>query len=122
MGSIRRRTLLLVLGLLGIALGGISFLGYRDARHEIQELFDARLAQQARLLAGMIPGGMAPDARAALQDALDAGAAEKDVDFYTGKVAAARFFARNVLPKIAAERAIAEATDNWLMDVPESAF
>ena len=33
MGSIRRRTLLLVLGLLGIALGGISFLGYRDARH-----------------------------------------------------------------------------------------
>lgn len=73
MGSIRRRTLLLVLGLLGIALGGISFLGYRDARHEIQELFDARLAQQARLLAGMIPGGMAPDARAALQEALDGG-------------------------------------------------
>ncbi len=73
MGSIRRRTLLLVLGVLGIALGGISFLGYRDARHEIQELFDARLAQQARLLAGMIPGGMAPDARAALQEALDAG-------------------------------------------------
>ena len=72
MGSIRRRTLLLVLGLLGIALGGISFLGYRDARHEIQELFDARLAQQARLLAGMIPGGMAPDARNALQEALDA--------------------------------------------------
>ena len=59
---------------------------------------------------------------AVAQDALDAGAAEKDVDFYTGKVAAARFFARNVLPKIAAERAIAEATDNWLMDVPESAF
>ncbi|WP_297365453.1 ATP-binding protein [Thauera sp.] len=73
MPSIRRRTLLLVLGLLGVALGAISFLGYRDARHEIQELFDARLAQQARLLAGMIPGGMAPQARAALQDALDAG-------------------------------------------------
>ena len=33
-----------------------------------------------------------------------------------------RFFARNVLPKLAAERAIAEATDNDLMDVPESAF
>ena len=84
MGSIRRRTLLLVLGLLGIALGGISFLGYRDARHEIQELFDARLAQQARLLAGMIPGGMAPDARNALQEALDAGglgaAAGKETD------------------------------------------
>ena len=46
----------------------------------------------------------------------------KDRDFYQGKVAAAKFFARNVLPKIAAERQIAEATDNALMDVPESAF
>jgi hypothetical protein len=54
--------------------------------------------------------------------ALDAGASGKDVDFYQGKVAAARFFARTVLPKIAAERQIAEATDNSLMDVPESAF
>ncbi len=54
--------------------------------------------------------------------ALDAGAAPKDVDFYTGKVAAARFYAAQVLPRLAAERAMAEATDNALMDVPESAF
>ncbi|KGN31665.1 butyryl-CoA dehydrogenase [Knoellia sinensis KCTC 19936] len=47
---------------------------------------------------------------------------EKDKDFYTGKVAAAQFFARQVLPRLAAERAMAEATDNELMDVPESAF
>ena len=46
----------------------------------------------------------------------------KDKDFYTGKVAAAQFFARNVLPRLSAERTIAEATDNSLMDVPESAF
>ena len=32
--------------------------------------------------------------------------------FYEGKVAAARFFARTVLPRLTAERAIAEATDN----------
>ena len=56
------------------------------------------------------------------QKALDAGATGKDADFYTGNVAAASFYAKNVLPKIAAERAIAEATDNDLMDVPESAF
>jgi hypothetical protein len=47
---------------------------------------------------------------------------QKDVDFYEGKIAAASFYARNVLPKIAAERQIAEATDNSLMDIPESAF
>ena len=56
------------------------------------------------------------------QAALDAGAAGRDADFYRGKVAAASFYAKNVLPKLAAERAIAESTDNDLMDVPESAF
>ncbi|HRC42270.1 acyl-CoA dehydrogenase [Nostocoides sp.] len=56
------------------------------------------------------------------QDKLDAGASGSERDFYTGKVAAAQFFARNVLPKLAAERAIAEAMDNSLMDVPEAAF
>jgi len=54
--------------------------------------------------------------------ALEAGASAKDVDFYTGKVAAAQFYARQVLPRLAAERAMAEASDNDLMDVPESAF
>jgi len=46
----------------------------------------------------------------------------KDQAFYEGKVAAAQFFARNVLPKISAERAIAEATDLSLMDLPEESF
>ena len=55
--------------------------------------------------------------------ALDAGTAStKDQSFYAGKIAAACFFARTVLPKIAAERQIAEATDNSLMDVSEDAF
>ena len=49
-------------------------------------------------------------------------ASEKDQDFYRGKIAAASFFAKNVLPRLASEKAIAEATDNLLMDVPESAF
>ncbi|MFV0462816.1 MAG: acyl-CoA dehydrogenase [Nostocoides sp.] len=55
-------------------------------------------------------------------EALVAGASGTDKDFYTGKIAAAKFYARQVLPKIAAERAMAEATDNDLMDVPEEAF
>ena len=55
--------------------------------------------------------------------ALDTGTASpKDTLFYEGKIAAASFFARTVLPKIAAERQIAEATDNSLMDVSEDAF
>ncbi|HZA71498.1 MAG TPA: acyl-CoA dehydrogenase [Propionibacteriaceae bacterium] len=42
--------------------------------------------------------------------------------FYEGKVASARWFARTVLPKLSAERAIAEATDLGVMDLPEAAF
>jgi alkylation response protein AidB-like acyl-CoA dehydrogenase len=45
-----------------------------------------------------------------------------DRAFYTGKVAAARFFARTVLPRISADRVVAEGVDNALMDVPEDAF
>src|SRR4051812_20844358 len=50
------------------------------------------------------------------------GASAKDEPFYRGKVAAARFFARQVLPRLAAERAIAEGTDNDLMELDEAAF
>ena len=46
----------------------------------------------------------------------------KDQGFYEGKVVAAQFFARTVLPKITAERAIAEATDLSIMELDESAF
>ncbi|GAA1503859.1 acyl-CoA dehydrogenase [Sphaerisporangium rubeum] len=46
----------------------------------------------------------------------------KDTAFYTGKVAAATFFAQTVLPRLAAERRVAAATDQSLMDLPEDAF
>jgi alkylation response protein AidB-like acyl-CoA dehydrogenase len=42
--------------------------------------------------------------------------------FYEGKVASGRWFARTVLPKLAAERAIAETTDLAVMDLDEAAF
>ncbi|HTW17993.1 MAG TPA: acyl-CoA dehydrogenase [Nocardioides sp.] len=46
----------------------------------------------------------------------------KDQAFYEGKVAAAQFFARTNLPRISAERAIAEATDLSVMDLDEGSF
>lgn len=45
-----------------------------------------------------------------------------DKAFYEGKVAAATFFARNVLPKLAGERAIAENIDDSIMELDENAF
>jgi alkylation response protein AidB-like acyl-CoA dehydrogenase len=45
-----------------------------------------------------------------------------DQAFYEGKLAAARFFATTVLPRLAAEREILEATTLDLMELPEEAF
>jgi alkylation response protein AidB-like acyl-CoA dehydrogenase len=50
------------------------------------------------------------------------GSSEEDKSFYTGKVAAASFFAQTVLPRISAERRILAATGQDLMELPEDAF
>ncbi|AZK95284.1 MULTISPECIES: acyl-CoA dehydrogenase [Streptomyces] len=49
-------------------------------------------------------------------------ASAKDVPFYQGKIAAAKFFAANVLPGVSVERALAESVDGSLMDLDEAAF
>jgi hypothetical protein len=48
--------------------------------------------------------------------------AAADRSFYQGKVAAARFFAREVLPRLAADRRVIEGTTLDPMELPEEAF
>jgi len=45
-----------------------------------------------------------------------------DRDYYAGKIAAANFFAKTVLPRLSAERRILETVDLSVMDIPETAF
>jgi alkylation response protein AidB-like acyl-CoA dehydrogenase len=54
--------------------------------------------------------------------ALDSGADGKDKSFYEGKIAAAQFFAGNVLPEITATRGILARTSTALMDLDDEAF
>ena len=54
-------------------------------------------------------------------DAMEVGG-DKDRDFYTGKVAAARYFTKAVLPKVGLRAQIAAEEDGALMDVPAEAF
>src|SRR5215217_7978655 len=54
--------------------------------------------------------------------ALSGEVSEKDRFFYEGKLAATRFFATQVLPRLSSERAIVENTDNALMEIDESAL
>jgi alkylation response protein AidB-like acyl-CoA dehydrogenase len=62
-------------------------------------------------------------------DALEAGEApsagrsrDDEVAFYTGKVAAARWFTRNALAKVTMRRQVAEQEDGALMGIPVEAF
>jgi len=71
------------------------------------------------LIIGWLLGRQAEVAQARLDEAGLTGA---DRAFYEGKIAAARFFAATVLPRLATEREIAEATTLDLMDLPEEAF
>jgi alkylation response protein AidB-like acyl-CoA dehydrogenase len=47
---------------------------------------------------------------------------EADGAFYQGKLAAARFFTTEVLPRLGSDRVVVEATDDSLMAVPEAAL
>jgi hypothetical protein len=55
-------------------------------------------------------------------NALDSDPNERDRAFYAGKVAAANFFAKNMLPRLTSQRQIAEAVDLSVMEVSEEAF
>jgi alkylation response protein AidB-like acyl-CoA dehydrogenase len=76
------------------------------------------------LIIGWLLTRQAEVAQARLDTADDepSGLSAADRDFYVGKPAAAHFFAATVLPRLAADRRIVEATDLDLMDVPETAF
>ena len=54
MTSIRRRTLTLIIGLMLAGLTVLSLFNLHDSNHEIAEVYDAQLAQNARLLQGVM--------------------------------------------------------------------
>jgi len=59
MKSIRKRIIVRVMGLLVLGSLVLGMFSYRDAAHEVEELFDAQLAQSARVLAGLLSEPMA---------------------------------------------------------------
>ncbi|MEV4809562.1 acyl-CoA dehydrogenase [Micromonospora avicenniae] len=100
-------------GWLGAAQGG-------DAR----ALYKVGLSSRRFLLAigDLVVGWLLQKQAEVALRALNGELAAADQAFYTGKVAAARFFAREVLPRIGADRRIIEGTDLDIMDLPEEAF
>jgi two-component system, OmpR family, sensor histidine kinase QseC len=71
MTSIRQRTLGLALLVFGLSMLVIGFVSYRYAAHEIEELYDASLAQNARLLEGLLQAPLPDTDRTVLLKSLE---------------------------------------------------
>jgi alkylation response protein AidB-like acyl-CoA dehydrogenase len=100
-----------------------SMTGYvTEAMERPEEIYRAGLNTNRLLLAlgDLLIGWLLARQAVAALAALDRDAG--DQDFYLGKVAAARFFAATVLPRLSAEREIVEQTGPDLMELPEAAF
>ncbi|MFC7963346.1 acyl-CoA dehydrogenase [Streptomyces cinereoruber] len=91
---------------------------------DVKNIYKVGLNTTRLLLASgdVVVGYLLLKSAAVAAEKLAAGASGKDVPFYQGKIAAAKFFAANVLPGVSAERALAESVDGSLMDLDEAAF
>ncbi|MGW8761938.1 acyl-CoA dehydrogenase [Streptomyces sp. NPDC055815] len=91
---------------------------------DVKNIYKVGLNTTRLLLASgdVVVGYLLLKGAAVAAEKLAEGATGKDVAFYQGKIAAAKFFAANVLPGVSAERALAEAIDGSLMDLDEAAF
>ncbi|BFU48096.1 acyl-CoA dehydrogenase [Krasilnikovia sp. MM14-A1004] len=106
--------------ILGIEMGWLQAVQGGEAR----ELYKVGLSSRRVLLAigdVVLSWLLLRQAEVALK-ALGGELSPADKNFYTGKVAAARFFTREVLPRVGADRRIIENTNLDLMDLPEEAF
>ncbi len=91
MNSIRRRTLTLILGLVTLGLMILTLVNVHDSNHEIAEVYDAQLAQNARLLQGVMRMPLGREEHAQLYQAFNQalGEAEPHIDGhpYESKIA-----------------------------------
>ncbi|WP_426364773.1 acyl-CoA dehydrogenase [Streptomyces sp. E-08] len=91
---------------------------------DVKNIYKVGLNTTRLLLASgdVVVGYLLLRGAAVAAEKLAAGATGKDVAFYQGKIAAAKFFAANILPGVSAERALADTVDGSLMDLDEAAF
>ena len=81
------------------------------------------LAATAEVVIGWLLVRQAMVAERRLREMVAAGSTdERELDFYRGKLAAVRYWCRNVLPGLTLTRKLVEAGTLELMDVPEGAF
>ncbi|MFW6692498.1 acyl-CoA dehydrogenase [Streptomyces sp. MAR4 CNX-425] len=105
------------------AIVGVMLADLAETEKDVKSLYKVGLNTTRLLLASgdVVIGYLLLKGAAVAAEKLPT-AAQKDVAFYQGKIAAARFFARNVLPQVGMQRSLAESTDQSLMELDEAAF
>lgn len=100
----------------------VGWLG--EAQGEPRAVYKVGLSSRRLLLAlgDLLVGWLLQRQAEVALRALNGELSPADHAFYTGKVAAARFFAGEVLPRLTADRNVVASTTLDLMDVPEAAF
>ncbi|AKS31982.1 acyl-CoA dehydrogenase [Mycolicibacterium goodii] len=94
------------------------------AQEEPASIYKVGLASVRFLMAvgDLLAGWLLTRQAAVAIEKLDAGATGADKSFYEGKIAAASFFAKNMLPLLTSTRQIVENLDNDVMELDEAAF
>ena len=105
------------------AIVGTMLTDLAATEKDVKEIYKVGLNTTRFLMASgdVVIGYLLLRGAAVAQDRLT-DAAAKDRAFYQGKIAAAKFFAANVLPGLAVQRALAESVDVSVMDLDEAAF
>ncbi|MFI6941441.1 acyl-CoA dehydrogenase [Streptomyces sp. NPDC050418] len=105
------------------AIVGLMLTDLAATEKDVREIYKVGLNTTRLLLASgdVVVGYLLLKAAAVAAEKLPTASA-KDVAFYTGKIAAAKFFAANVLPGVTGARKLAEGVDLGLMDLDEAAF
>ncbi len=104
-------------GMMGILVGFAM-----ESQEKPEEIYKAGLQTSRLLMAAgevIIAWLLLRQAEIAIDKLPTAG---RDSDFFTGKVASAKFFVRTVLPHLTAELKIMEAENGAIMEIPEGAF
>jgi alkylation response protein AidB-like acyl-CoA dehydrogenase len=124
-GQLKNERVLLTTGLADVQAMVGSLVGFLTSTEEdVRNLYKVGLNTSRFLLAlgDLVIGWLLLRQAEVALTALTAGASARDIAFYEGKVAAAKFFAQTRLPLLTAERIVIDGTNLEIMDLPELAF
>ena len=124
-GRLKTERALLATALEDVQAMAASLTGYlMAAQEDTASIYKVGLGSVRFLLSvgDLLIGWLLQRHAAVAIEKLDAGATGTEKSYYEGKIAAASFFAKNMLPLLTSTRTVIETIDNDVMELDEAAF